>query len=136
MKTRNEARADGDLFYHGRPHECGSTKRYVSSHSCADCTFSRALKAVPKYADRLQRRENKLGSRQARQAVMIAIKRGALANLKKVETKCTDCGARATQYDHRDYNLPLQVEPVCRRCNLLRGPAIAMTERNKRRVSA
>lgn len=35
---------------------------------------------------------------------------------------CVDCGARAREYDHRDYNQPLKVEPVCRTCNRRRGP--------------
>ena len=35
-----------------------------------------------------------------------------------------DCGAPARHYDHRDYNKPLEIEPVCVRCNLLRGHAI------------
>jgi len=34
---------------------------------------------------------------------------------------CVDCGAQAQCYDHRDYNQPLQVEPVCRPCNTARG---------------
>lgn len=38
--------------------------------------------------------------------------------------ECADCGVQAQQYDHRDYNKPLEVEPVCRRCNQLRGPAV------------
>lgn len=37
---------------------------------------------------------------------------------------CVDCSAPAVDYDHRDYNQPLRVEPVCRRCNLKRGPGI------------
>jgi hypothetical protein len=28
-------------------------------------------------------------------------------------------------YDHRDYNQPLQVEPVCSPCNISRGPALS-----------
>lgn len=36
---------------------------------------------------------------------------------------CVDCGRPAQQYDHRDYTKPLQVEPVCRSCNVMRGPA-------------
>jgi len=36
---------------------------------------------------------------------------------------CTDCGAQARDYDHRDYARPLDIEPVCRRCNQKRGPA-------------
>ncbi len=37
---------------------------------------------------------------------------------------CDDCGAPATIYDHRSYDKPLDVRPVCARCNVLRGPAI------------
>lgn len=37
---------------------------------------------------------------------------------------CVDCGGQAIEYDHRDYNEPLKVDPVCRSCNLRRGPAI------------
>ena len=36
---------------------------------------------------------------------------------------CTDCGAHATQYDHRDYSKPFDVEPVCGSCNMRREPA-------------
>ena len=36
---------------------------------------------------------------------------------------CVDCGQRAFHYDHRYYSRPLDVVPVCRTCNHLRGPA-------------
>ena len=36
---------------------------------------------------------------------------------------CRDCGAQAHHYDHRDYTRPLEVEPVCRKCNRRRGRA-------------
>jgi hypothetical protein len=59
----------------------------------------------------------------AHQLVARAIKDGAL---QRPETKpCTDCGGRATEYDHRDYSKPLDVQPVCRGCNARRGPAIS-----------
>lgn len=38
--------------------------------------------------------------------------------------RCVDCGNGATEYEHRDYNKPLAVEPVCRTCNHRRGSAI------------
>lgn len=38
--------------------------------------------------------------------------------------RCVDCGGEAIEYEHRDYNRPLDVQPVCRRCNLHRGPAV------------
>lgn len=37
--------------------------------------------------------------------------------------KCVDCDDPAMVYDHRDYNKPLDVVPVCVSCNLLRGKA-------------
>ena len=51
-----------------------------------------------------------------------AIARGDLE--KPALFKCEDCGKRASEYDHRDYNKPLDVVPVCRSCNHWRGPAI------------
>lgn len=47
---------------------------------------------------------------------------GALKPIR--EHSCVDCGAPARHYDHRDYNKPLEVEPVCASCNYYRGPAI------------
>jgi len=50
-----------------------------------------------------------------------AVKNGTLVNLKETFVKCVDCGWRATVYEHRDYNKPLDVEPVCAGCNISRG---------------
>lgn len=38
--------------------------------------------------------------------------------------KCVDCGSPASDYDHRDYGKPLQVDAVCSPCNIKRGPAL------------
>lgn len=56
-------------------------------------------------------------------AVARAIRHGTLPRLDG-SIPCTDCGAPATRYDHREYAKPLDVEPVCRRCNSKRGPAL------------
>lgn len=40
------------------------------------------------------------------------------------ECTCVDCGKPATDYDHRDYAKPLDVQPVCRGCNVRRGVAM------------
>jgi hypothetical protein len=40
---------------------------------------------------------------------------------------CVDCGKRAFCYDHRDYAKPLEVDPVCGRCNVLRGAGAPYT---------
>lgn len=58
-------------------------------------------------------------------AVNKAVKNGILAPVKMLV--CVDCGSQAQCYDHRDYNKPLEVVPVCRKCNFRRGSAIAST---------
>lgn len=62
----------------------------------------------------------RLGS-MAANAVWCAIRKGKLEPAKN--HKCADCGDPATEYDHRDYEKPLVVVPVCRTCNARRGPA-------------
>lgn len=57
----------------------------------------------------------------ASRAVAKAIESGLLERPGKFS--CVDCGRKASQYDHRDYTKPLSVEPVCRSCNVMRGPA-------------
>ena len=54
-------------------------------------------------------------------AVGRAVKNGVLPPVRSL--RCVDCGDGATCYDHRDYNEPLRVEPVCYACNTLRGSA-------------
>ena len=58
----------------------------------------------------------------ARSRVQGAIRKGELKPPHYFD--CTDCEAGATQYDHRDYRLPLVVEPVCDPCNRKRPPAL------------
>ena len=46
---------------------------------------------------------------------------------------CADCGKQADRYDHRDYGRPLDVEPVCLKCNAARGKGMnPHTERAKK----
>mgnify|MGYP000140150664 CR=1 len=58
----------------------------------------------------------------AQRAVHQAVRRGELAPA--VEHVCVDCGGKASDWDHRDYSKPMDVQPVCRRCNFARGPAL------------
>lgn len=53
--------------------------------------------------------------------VSALIREGRLQHPTKLA--CVDCGKAAEQYDHRDYNKLEEVQPVCRGCNLRRGPA-------------
>lgn len=62
-------------------------------------------------------------SYEAANVVRGMINRGELVSLSKVYVKCSDCPKRATVYDHRDYQKPKDVEPVCRSCNAVRGRA-------------
>ena len=55
--------------------------------------------------------------------VRAAIKKGLVKPISS-DTVCVDCGKPAHDLDHRDYNNPLEVVPVCRGCNIRRGPAI------------
>lgn len=63
------------------------------------------------------------GMFRANGAVQRAKQRGRLPKLDG-HVLCVDCGNIATGYDHRDYNKPLDVDPVCNSCNLIRGPAL------------
>jgi len=51
-----------------------------------------------------------------------AVDDGFLPNPKKLI--CVDCGDKATEYDHRNYDYPLSVEAVCHKCNCKRGKAL------------
>ena len=64
------------------------------------------------------------GAGAAHVAVGKAVKAGVLKPAR--ECVCVDCGKQACDYDHRDYNKPLDVQPVCRSCNKRRGPAIPL----------
>lgn len=60
--------------------------------------------------------------RAAHAAVATARRAGKLPD--PYELDCVDCGEPAIEYEHRDYSKPLDVVPICRRCNLLRGRAL------------
>jgi len=63
--------------------------------------------------------------RHALEIVKQAKKNGLLPRLvengKPCGIKCSDCDNVAIMYDHRDYFQPLNVDPVCSRCNSRRG---------------
>lgn len=61
--------------------------------------------------------------RRASSLVAEAIKKGVIKPIDK-EVKCIDCGNQAIGYDHRDYTKPLEIEPVCKRCNRIRPRAL------------
>lgn len=62
------------------------------------------------------------GGAEAHRAVAFAIRNGQLPLASTL--KCVDCGEQASDYDHRDYLKPLDVDAVCRTCNGKRGRAL------------
>lgn len=67
----------------------------------------------------------------AQRAVRKAIERGEIAA--PDAHRCVDCGSVAYCYDHRDYRRPLAVAPVCKACNVARGPARPVVDRDSSR---
>jgi hypothetical protein len=63
------------------------------------------------------------GGAAATAMVNAAVLVGLLPRVRGGNIACTDCGKPATEYDHRDYGKPLDVQPVCHSCNIKRGPA-------------
>ena len=57
--------------------------------------------------------------------------------LPKPETlNCVDCGRKAEHWEHRDYLKPLDVDPVCTRCNIKRGPGENAELNEQRKLEA
>lgn len=54
----------------------------------------------------------------ARSKVNIKVSAGDIPRASTLD--CIDCGEPATDYDHRDYTKPVDIEPVCRKCNIQR----------------
>lgn len=67
-------------------------------------------------------RERDVEAKAAIAQVHRRIRRGEIE--KAAAHLCVDCGKQAFDYDHRDYLKPLDVVPVCRGCNVRRGPAL------------
>lgn len=105
---------DGRLACPGCHQPLGSTKikgRYTRpSIRCAECGWLHRI-----------RKDFLSGRSVATWIVSRAVREGLIP--RAVECTCVDCGRPASGYDHRDYGLPMQIEPVCRSCNSKRGTA-------------
>lgn len=113
----DEEQGEGGEIYEGMAGEAEVQEMRVPF--CLRCTVNPPRTKNSLYCDDCQR-----GSCPAavEATVSRAVRLGILAPVRT--QKCMDCGAQARQYDHRDYNLPLTVAPVCHRCNQARGPAV------------
>ena len=86
---------------------------------CAACDFQTPLFNGP-YCQDCSFRITKLRSL----GIALVFKAVRLGIIPRASTlTCVDCARPAREYDHRDYFKPLEVQPVCSRCNLKRGPA-------------
>lgn len=90
---------------------CGDAHRRRFSAYCEPCSSANWL-------------FSNYGSGRAIAALAVAKARAAGELISPTLFKCVDCGEPANCYDHRDYNRPLIVDPVCKGCNIRRGPAI------------
>jgi len=103
---------------------CGDCGVDISRHHyhrkyCWDCAAKRNRASSGRYvkASVKQKTHNTI-----RNITRAAVKKGVLPHPRTLA--CLDCGNPAECYDHRDYNKPLAVDPVCRRCNNFRGAGV------------
>lgn len=107
-------RADGRGGYSGqnRPSVC---------QDCGTKTISGPNGPLRRHCDDCSS-EYESEKARAHNAVHRAIKYGRLSP--PTDFQCVDCGLDAVVHDHRDYRKPLEVDPVCKRCNKLRLGAL------------
>lgn len=109
-----------DIGFNGVPQINPSVKPTLNiGKPCCICgSATRGSKLYCRHHDKMVRtaRNYAVG------VVAAAIRRGELAVVTTLT--CADCGQPAQAYDHRDYSKPLEVTPVCIRCNFDRGPAV------------
>lgn len=85
---------------------CGKTHRCIASEYCSvGCSIDGLFISL-----------------KAHREVSKAVKLGEINRLDG-QVACVDCGLPATVYEHRDYTKPLDVVPVCKSCNRIRGSA-------------
>jgi hypothetical protein len=85
--------------------------------------FCRRCAKSPRRAYALAARMKGNHNEQARMLTKYAVKIGFLPH--PANSRCVDCRrVQAECYDHRDYSKPLEVDPVCLRCNSSRGKGI------------
>lgn len=97
---------------------------YEIEQACVDCgqTFKDAPRRPRcRECDRHYWNWREPQKRRAGSAITNAVAGGHIPPAKLL--LCVDCGGQAAHYDHRDYGKPYEIAPVCRSCNVRRGPA-------------
>lgn len=90
-----------------------STRNVVRPRHCPDCA------AAHRYGKDVL---------SGRGTAAVAVQRARVDGLLLPPTAmaCADCGNPADCFDHRDYSKPLEVDAVCRSCNVIRGSALPL----------
>lgn len=98
---------------------CDITDRHFHTRFCMKCSANQTKRRQANYTNGHQKNDNDIG----RQVTKFAIRAGFL--LPPTNFICVHCNVRQAEcYDHRDYNKPLEVDPVCLSCNSSRGRGI------------
>jgi hypothetical protein len=108
--------------------KCGSTERYKPGPgrklgTCKAChkvrtNVWRQANPEKKRASIKVYEQNNPEKYAAHNAVYCAVRRGDLPRVSTCD--CVDCGVPAVNYHHEDYNKPLKVEPLCKKCHAKR----------------
>jgi hypothetical protein len=103
--------------------QCGTdiSRRNARARFCFPCCARRQMVSSLNSAQRSDRHAKHEAVRKITKA---AVRYGFLPNPSTMT--CADCGRPAECYDHRDYNKPLDVDPVCISCNSQRGAGIPL----------
>jgi hypothetical protein len=95
----------------GRCNHCKKCRSFYASDYAKGPEGKRASKInVKKYNERHPERKH------AHNVIKYEIESGRL--MKAKFSYCIKCGKEAEQYHHPDYNFPLSVNPVCRKCHV------------------
>uniref|UniRef100_A0A6M3K404 Putative DNA binding, helix-turn-helix domain containing protein n=1 Tax=viral metagenome TaxID=1070528 RepID=A0A6M3K404_9ZZZZ len=97
------------------------TGAYYSVRACSCCGVESELSNASVVCHGCASAINAIAS-EVKRIVAKAIRAGTIPKARG--QVCADCKGEATEWDHRYYGEPLNVEPVCRRCNKLRGYAL------------
>jgi formylmethanofuran dehydrogenase subunit E len=108
---------------------CHAKQKDIQGHTsrtCKECKafYARNWRQTKRGKEYNKARDEKLkytNQYKAKMEVYKAVRSGKLPKAKTL--KCHVCGEQAYAYEHRDYDKPLEVKPICRKCNEHLGKA-------------
>ena len=90
--------------------KCGNLRR-EGQHNCLEChaAVMRAFRKITPLTPEQRKKDN------CRSYAGVYLRRGKL-----VKQPCLECGNLDSQMHHEDYNKPLEIMWLCRKCHLMR----------------